>query len=207
MTVYTVTEGEPTKDAIDAAAHALDGGSIVAIPTDTVYGLVADVSYTGAADRVFALKKRSRTEDLSILVADVAQALTVSTELPEKAEQLMNKFWPGPLALILPRDPEFIADLGDDDFTIGVRCPDNFVARLLCEEVGPIAVTTANVQGTQPAKTAQEVVEMFGKDVEVVLDGGPCTAPMATVVDFTGATPKLLREGAISWAEVQAVLA
>jgi L-threonylcarbamoyladenylate synthase len=204
--VYEVTDGVPSKLAIEAAARALAAGDIVAIPTDTVYGLVADVSYTGAADRLFALKRRQREDDLSVIVSDTDQALTVAVSVPEPAERLMDKFWPGPLTLVLPRDPEFVADLGDDDITVGVRCPAVLVARLLCEEAGPLAITTANVKGSPPATTAREVVDAFGREVEVVLDGGSCNGSAATVVDCTGAKPKLLREGAVQWSDIETVV-
>jgi len=194
----------PSHAAIELAADALDAGALVGVPTDTVYALVADVSYAGSADRLFALKQRSRSQELPVIVADVDQALSVAIGVPEAAEHLMDKFWPGPLTIVLPRHPDFVADLGSDDGeTVGVRCPDHIVPRLLCEEVGPLAITTANRRGaTVPATTAQEVQATFGDSVGVVLDGGTCDGPMATVIDCTGIEPKLLREGAVPWADI-----
>jgi tRNA threonylcarbamoyl adenosine modification protein (Sua5/YciO/YrdC/YwlC family) len=139
-------------------------------------------------------------------VADIDQAMSLAIGVPEAAERLMDKFWPGPLTLVLPRHPDFVADLGNDDITVGIRCPAKVVARLLCDEFGPVAITTANVSGEQPATTAQQIVETFGREVEVILDGGVCDSPPATVVDCTGTDPKLLREGAIAWTDITSVL-
>src|SRR5688572_26317288 len=111
MAIIEVSDPEAAENAIEMAVHALDGGFVVAIPTDTGYALVADVSYTGAADRIFAMKRRSRDFELPMLVADIEQALSLAVGVPSTAEQLMNKFWPGALTLIVPRHPDFIADL------------------------------------------------------------------------------------------------
>lgn len=200
------TKGELGDEALEAAAHALDGGFVIAVPSDTGYALAADVSYTGAADRLFAMKHRSRSFALPMLVADVEQAMTLAVSVPRSAITLMDKFWPGALTLVLPRHPDFVADLGDDDDTVGVRCPDHIVPRLLCEEVGPLATTSANHSGTPTSSTAQQVVDVFRDAVELVLDGDVCDGPQATVVDCTGESPKLLREGAIPWADLLQVI-
>jgi L-threonylcarbamoyladenylate synthase len=207
MAIIPATGEVPPATAIDAAVRALESGSVVGVPTDTVYGLVADVSYTGSADKLFALKRRSRAHELPVIVADIEQAMSLTIGVPQVAERLMEKFWPGPLTLVLPRDPEFVADLGGDgdEETVGVRCPDHIVARLLCEEVGPLAITTANVDSGEPATTAADVLARF-RSVSVILDAGECAGAMATVVDVTGETPKLLREGQITWSDITSVL-
>lgn len=196
----------PPTVAIEAAVHALDSGLVVAVPSDTGYALVADVSYTGAADRIFAMKKRSRSFALPMLVSDADQAMSLSVGVPAVAERLMDKFWPGPLTLVVPRHPDFVADLGDDEETVGVRCPDSVVARLLCDEVGPLATTSANLSGQPTSSDAQTVMDVFGDGVSLVLDGGVCTSTQATVVDCTGGDPRLLREGAIFWRDVCSVV-
>ena len=192
----------PPAQSIERAARALEQGHLVAIPTDTVYGLSADVSYTGAADRLFAIKQRSRTFELPVLVADLEQALSVAIGVPEQALRLMDRFWPGPLTVVLPRNPDFVADLGSDDDTIGLRCPGHIVPRLLAEEVGPLATTSANLHRHPPLTTAQAVADTFPEGVKVILDGGTCAGSPSTVLDMTGSEPKLLREGGISWADV-----
>jgi tRNA threonylcarbamoyl adenosine modification protein (Sua5/YciO/YrdC/YwlC family) len=188
---------------IDAAVKALTAGQVVAIPTDTVYGLAADAFHTGAADRLFAVKRRPRDVDLPVLVASKEQALTLATGVPEVARRLMARYWPGALTLVLPRNPEVVADLGDDEATIGLRAPDHDVPLELCRRVGPIATTSANLHGQPTATTAEEVRALFGAAVPVVIDGGTCAGGPSTVVDCTGEQPKLLREGRIPWDEIQ----
>jgi tRNA threonylcarbamoyl adenosine modification protein (Sua5/YciO/YrdC/YwlC family) len=197
----------PLAEALKAAAEALRGGWCVALPTDTVYGLAADVSVPGATDRVFEVKHRPHDVDLPVLVAGIDQALGLATAVPEPARALMARFWPGALTLVLPRAPDLAADLGDDDATVGVRCPDHAVPLALCATVGPLATTSANLHGGDTPETAGEVAELFGDAVPVVLDGGPCAGAPSTVVDCTGVEPKLLREGRIRWDDVLAALA
>ena len=206
MGIEPATGPEPSAISIKKAADALMAGEIVAIPTDTVYGLSADVSYTGAADRIFKAKRRSRDFTLPVLVADMEQALSVSVGVPEAAKRLMEKFWPGALTLVLPRHPDFVADLGSDEDTIGLRCPGHLVPRLLAEEVGPIATTSANISGQPPATTAEEVAAYFPTGVKVILDGGHCDGDPSTIVDVTGEEPKLLRQGTISFEEILAAI-
>ena len=202
MTVVVATGDPPAPEALDRAARALASGQIVAVPTDTVYGLAADPFRTGAVDRIFTLKRRPRDVELPVLVADEHQALSLASAIPPIARRLMRRFWPGALTIILPRDPELTADLGTDDATIGVRCPAHPVPRALCEVAGPLATTSANLHGEVPLTTAADVASTFGKAVPVVLDGGSCTGKPSTVVDCTGREPKLLREGAIPWATI-----
>jgi L-threonylcarbamoyladenylate synthase len=187
----------------EAAQKALSAGLCIAIPTDTVYVLAVDPFVPGASDRLFALAERPREQDLTVLVSSVWQALNLATAVPEASRRLMDRCWPGPLTLVLPRDPEVAADLGDDDLTIGVRMSAHPVPLLLARDVGPLAVTTASATGEPDFETAEEVAEEFGDDVPVVLDGGPCAGLPATVVDGTGEDLHLIREGRLSWDEIQ----
>ena len=192
----------PPPDAIAAAVEALQEGDILGVPTDTVYGLAADPWHTGAADRLFQVKGRPRSVELPVLVADAEQALTLVTGLPDAALRLMKTFWPGPLTLVLPRRPEVTADLGDEDATIGVRCPAHPVPLALSRQLGPIATTSANRHGEPPITSAADLAEALSA-VALVLDSGECAGVASTVVDATGETPRLLREGAISWREIE----
>jgi L-threonylcarbamoyladenylate synthase len=192
----------PPPDAIAAAVEALKEGDILGVPTDTVYGLAADPWHTGAADRLFRVKGRPRSLELPVLVADAEQALTLVTGLPEAALRLMKNFWPGALTLVLPRRPEVNADLGDEDATIGVRCPAHPVPLALSRELGPIATTSANRHGEPPITSAEALAEALNA-VALVLDSGECAGVASTVVDATGESPRLLREGAISWREIE----
>ena len=197
--------GDPVPpDAVEVAVRALASGQIVALPTDTVYGLAADPFSTGAADRLFLLKRRPREVDLPLLVADEEQALSLATAVPDSARHLMDRFWPGALTVVLPRHPDLAADLGADEATVGVRCPGHPVPLALCQAHGPIATTSANLHGRPTLTTAEGVVTQFGDALAVVLDGGRCDGAPSTVVDCTGERPRLLREGRIPWDEVQA---
>jgi tRNA threonylcarbamoyl adenosine modification protein (Sua5/YciO/YrdC/YwlC family) len=197
--------GDPPPEAsVAAALGALADGRIVGIPTDTVYGLAADPFRPGATERLFEAKRRSRDVDLPVLVASIDQAMSLTTAVPDVAAALMRRYWPGPLTLVLPRRPDLTADLGEDEATIGIRCPAHPVPLALCAKGGPIATTSANLHGEPTSQTAEEVVAVFGDAVAVVLDGGRRAGSPSTVVDCTGTEPRLLRKGRVAWSEVQA---
>ena len=197
----------PPPTAVLQAVRALAQGQPVAIPTDTVYGLAVDPFVPGATDRIFAVKKRPRDVSLPVLVCSIEQALALSTAVPDAAMRLMERYWPGALTLVLPARPGLGADLGDDEATVGMRSPDHPVPQALCAAAGPLATTSANLHGRPTLTSAVDVAEAFGDAVPVVLDGGVCTGSPSTVVDCTGAEPKLLRDGRIPWPELQAALA
>jgi L-threonylcarbamoyladenylate synthase len=194
----------PPPTALLQAVRALAQGQPIAIPTDTVYGLAVDPFRPGAADRIFAAKRRPRDVNLPVLVSGIDQALEVSMAVPELAQELMVRYWPGPLTIVIPAKPGLGADLGEDELTIGVRSPAHPVPLALCAAAGPLATTSANRHGEPPLCTAADVAERFGDSVPVVLDGGVCSGSPSTVVDCTGRELKLLREGRIPWAELQA---
>jgi L-threonylcarbamoyladenylate synthase len=194
----------PPATAVLAAVRALAQGLPVGIPTDTVYGLAVDPFRPGATDRIFAAKRRPRDVSLPVLVSGVEQALSVSTAVPALALALMERYWPGPLTIVIPARPGIGADLGEDELTVGVRRPDHPVPQALCAASGPLATTSANRHGEPPLTTAGEVAEAFGDAVAVVLDAGTCAGSPSTVVDCTGQALKLLREGRVPWAELLA---
>jgi L-threonylcarbamoyladenylate synthase len=205
MTVVLPAHGDPPPEkAIEAGVSALAEGDVIGIPTDTVYGLAADPWHSGAADRLFLIKGRPRNVELPVLVAGEDQALALATAVPRAARVLMERLWPGALTLVLPRAPSVQADLGEDEETIGLRCPDHPVPLALCRRLGPFAATSANRHGAQPITEALELSRVPG--VALVLDAGTCDGTPSTVVDCTGDTPKLLRDGAISWDRITALL-
>ena len=108
------------------------------------------------------MKRRPRQVDLPVLVADVEQALELATAVPDSARRLMDRWWPGALTVVVPRRPDLEADLGDDEATIGLRCPDHEVPLALCRQVGPLATTSANLHGDETLTTTAEVVATFG---------------------------------------------
>jgi L-threonylcarbamoyladenylate synthase len=195
----------PPATVVLQAVRALAQGLPIGIPTDTVYGLAADPFRAGATDRIFAAKRRPRDVNLPLLVSGVQQALSVSTAVPALALELMARYWPGPLTIVIPAKAGLAADLGDDDMTVGVRAPDHPVPLALCAAVGPLATTSANRHGEPPMTTAAELDAAFADALPLVLDGGVCAGSPSTVVDCTGRELKLLREGRIPWAELQGV--
>jgi L-threonylcarbamoyladenylate synthase len=197
---------QPPAEAIDRAVKALSGGDIIGLPTDTVYGLAADPFHTGASDRLFRLKGRPRSVELPVLVGSEDQALALCTAVPASALRLMSRYWPGPLTLVLPRRPDLDADLGEEDATIGIRCPAHPVPLAICKQIGPIATTSANRHKEPSLTTAKEVSEALGHELVLVLDAGICDGLPSTVVDCTGEAPKVLREGRLSSGELCATL-
>ena len=202
MTSVVDAHGDtPPPGAIAQAVEALRQGDILGIPTDTVYGLAADPWHSGASDRLFLVKGRPRNVELPVFVAGRDQAVELTEALPESAERLMTEFWPGPLTIVVPRRPDLAADLGEDDETIGLRCPDHPVPLALCRQFGPYATTSANRHG-QPPVTDAAVLARDLVGVELVLDAGPCSGEPSTVVDATGEVPKLLRAGSVPWERI-----
>ncbi|MCU4186483.1 threonylcarbamoyl-AMP synthase [Acidiferrimicrobium sp. IK] len=195
MAILAALGDPPPEEAVAAAVEALRAGDIVGLPTDTVYGLAADPWGTGAVDRLFRIKARPRSVELPVLVSGVEQALELATEVPDVARRLMDAYWPGALTLVLPRRADLAADLGEDDATIGVRCPAHPVPLAVCRRLGPIATTSANLHGSAPATTAAEVAALPG--LGLVLDAGTCQGQPSTVVDCTGADAKVLRQGSV----------
>jgi L-threonylcarbamoyladenylate synthase len=187
------------------AATALMAGAVVAIPTDTVYGLAVDPRRRGATDLVFALKRRPANLELPVLVADLAQAdaLAGPDGLSALARHLADLFWPGSLTMVLSRRPGVDWDLGGDGRTIGLRCPAHSVVHRLCRSVGPLATTSANRHGQPPITTATALAQEFGDGIALVVDGGECEGAPSTVIDLTGEAPRCLREGAVPWSAIE----
>lgn len=200
-------------DAIDEAAQVLRAGGLVAFPTETVYGLGADAGNDAAVAGIFAAKGRPSDHPLIVHVpagAKGAAALAhFARPLPPFAEKLVHAFWPGPLTLIVERQPGVGAAAAGGQDTIGLRCPAHPVAQALlaaCAERGVLGVAgpSANRFGRVSPTTAQHVQQEFG-DSLLVLDGGPCAVGIeSTIVDCSRGAPVLLRPGAITRAQVEA---
>ena len=180
------------------AVAALGRGEAVVVPTDTVYGLAVASIVPGATAKLFAIKGRPTGVALPVLVADEAQARTIAAVSPRAAE-LMARHWPGALTIVLPRLPDFQADLGGlDTSTVGVRVAAHPVPVALARAVGPLATTSANRHGRPTPLTAEDVVAELGVAVAVVIDGGRCDGAPSTVVSVVGDTIEVLRRGAIT---------
>jgi len=190
-----------------AVAEALQGGGVVLLPTDTVYGIAVLASAPGATARLFALKERSEGQPVAVLVADRSQALGLADAPGEAALRLMERLWPGPLTLVLRRSSTAAAlELGGDPATVGLRCPDHDLVRALAAEVGGVATTSANRHNQPTPRTAAEAAASLVGAVDLVVDGGRLGSVASTVVDLTGSEPKVLREGAVTVDHVHRVL-
>ena len=196
------------------AAHAeaialLRAGGIVAVPTDTVYGIAADMALPDAIERLFAAKQRPPEKAVAVLLADAAQADGLGALSPAAAV-LARRFWPGGMTLVLPVRPEARLPrvLAGGAPTIGVRVPDHPTPRAIAAVLGPLPTTSANRSGEADARDAREILERLGDSLAMVLDGGPVRGgPASTVVDCTLEWPSILREGAIPSAGIAAALA
>jgi L-threonylcarbamoyladenylate synthase len=187
-----------------AAAVFLRAGGIVAYPTETYYGLAADPWNGQALHRLFQVKNRPAVKPVLVLVSDRAQVLLLAREISPTARLLMDRFWPGPLTLVLPARADLSPLLTGGTGTVGVRLsPDPVAAALLRAFGSPLTATSANLSGREPATTANEVKAAFGGQVDLILDGGPAPGRMgSTLVGVSGGRITCLREGRISFVEV-----
>jgi L-threonylcarbamoyladenylate synthase len=199
----------PDGDAARAeAVDLLRAGGIVAVPTDTVYGIAADMALPDAIERLFAAKRRPPEKAVAVLLADAAQAGTLGVVIPA-ARVLGERFWPGGLTLVLPVRPgvRLPRVLAGGVPTIGVRVPDHPAPRALAAVLGPLPTTSANVSGEADARDAQEIAARLGHAIALVIDGGPIHGgPASTVVDCTGERPVIRRMGVIPAEEIAETL-
>jgi L-threonylcarbamoyladenylate synthase len=203
-----ITQILPTSDpnSLQQALQLLAAGDLVAFPTDTVYGLGADAFDARAIERLYIAKGREAVKAIAVLVGRPDTLARVAAEMGEMAHRLAERFWPGPLTLVVPRHtslPENISPL----LTVGVRMPDHPLALELLNRTGPLAVTSANLSGAPSASTAQEVFDQLQRRIPLILDGGrtPGGFP-STVVDCTGDAPVILRQGPITLNQLLGVL-
>ena len=191
-------------DQLDVVLRELQAGRVVAIPTDTVYGLAVDPSREGATDELFRLKGRPESVALPVLVGEAAEALALGI-FDERAAALAAAYWPGALTIVLHRQPGVELDLGGDPSTIGLRCPGHAGVRRLLASSGPLAVTSANHHSEPPCHSPADVEDAFG-DAIVVLDEGCARGRPSTVISLVGPDVLCLREGAVPMTDVEALL-
>jgi tRNA threonylcarbamoyl adenosine modification protein (Sua5/YciO/YrdC/YwlC family) len=205
--VYDCSRPESRAEGLAAAASAVRSSRLVVLPTDTVYGIGADAFDAGAVRSLLRAKHRGPDMPVGVLVGSWSTVDGLVLGMPPQARALVEAFWPGDLSLVLPHAPSLQWDLGSTRGTVMLRMPLHPVALELLREVGPMAVSSANVSGQPPASTAQEAQDQLGESVSVYLDGGPSGAPVpSSIVDLTGSEPVLLREGAVSAEAVSEVL-
>lgn len=191
-----------------AAVEVLREGGVVALPTDTVYGIAVALSTPGGIERLFAVKGRPPDKAIMLLLDDAPQAARAGVMTPAAAA-LAAAAWPGGLSIVVPQRPDvpWPSVLTGGTATIGLRVPDHDAPRALARAVGPLPTTSANVSGLPEATDAAGIVDQLGEAVDLVLDGGPAHGgPASTVVDCTGALPVIVRVGALPVEEVIAIL-
>lgn len=187
-----------TPQAIPRALEVLRDGGLVAFPTDTVYGVGALVFDEQAVESIYAAKERPVEKAIPVLLGDAADIGQVAEEIPLTASRLIERFWPGPLTVLVPKKPS-VPVVVSATSTVGVRVPDHEVARRLLRLAGPMAVTSANISSQASPTTAEQVNQQLGGRIALIIDGGrtPGGVP-STLVDCTGDEIQILREGPIS---------
>ncbi len=204
---YPTESDEQRESAISAACLAVQRGELVVMPTDTVYGIAADAFDPAAVKSLLQAKGRGREMPPPVLVSAATTIDALAVKVPDYARTLVEKFWPGPLTLVCHQQSSLQWDLGDTRGTVAIRMPDHDVAREILERTGPLAVSSANTTGSPAATEPAEAMRMLGEHVAVVVDAG--TSPggeASTIIDVTGEQGRVLRHGALSLDELNAVL-
>ena len=187
-----------SSDAIQQALKVLQAGGLVAFPTDTVYGVGALAFDDKAVESIYKAKDRPIEKAIPVLIGDAEDITKISSGVPLIAKKLAERFWPGPLTIVVPKHlslPDSITATN----TVGIRVPDHVVARSVLRAAGPMAVTSANLSGQPSPSTAQEVFAQLNGRIALIVDGGktPGGVP-STLVDCTGPQPIVVRQGPIS---------
>ncbi|RTL65521.1 MAG: threonylcarbamoyl-AMP synthase [Pseudonocardiaceae bacterium] len=207
MTTYDCADPDARAEGLAAAARAVRAGSLVVMPTDTVYGIGCDAFSATAVRSLLAAKGRGPDMPVPVLVGSWSTIDGLVVGVPTAARELIEAFWPGGLSLVLPHAPSLAWDLGTTRGTVMLRMPLHPVALELLRDVGPMAVSSANRSGSAPAADAADAEAQLGEHVAVVLDGGSSGENVAsTIVDLTADTPRVLREGAVPLAAISEVL-
>lgn len=205
--VFDCADPDQRARGIASAVTALKGGRLVVMPTDTVYGIGADAFDTAAVAALLSAKGRGRDMPVGVLVGSWHTIEGLVYTMPRGARDLIRAFWPGALSLVVTQAPSLQWDLGDARGTVMLRMPLHPVAIELLREVGPMAVSSANVSGRPAAVTAGDARDQLGDLVDVYLDAGPSEQGAAsTIIDLTGDGPRILRPGPVSAQRIAEVL-
>jgi L-threonylcarbamoyladenylate synthase len=191
---------------LQAALKILQAGGLVAFPTDTVYGVGALAFDNAAIESIYTAKGRPIEKAIPVLIGDIKDLDKVAVDIPPMALIFARRFWPGPLTCVVPKR-DILPPAISATLTVAVRIPDHAEACALLNVAGPMAVTSANISGQPSPSTAQEVYEQLNGRIPLILDGGRTPGGLpSTLVDCTGNTPTILREGPISLAELLSAL-
>jgi L-threonylcarbamoyladenylate synthase len=191
----------PDPGVVSRAARAILAGGVVAYPTDTLYGLAADPRNSLAIARLFAVKERAGDQPIPLIAADLSQVEREAGRLGDLARRLANRFWPGPLTLIVEASPRISPLIHGATGTVAVRVPDHAVARMLAALCKcPITSTSANLSGEPAPEAADRIAPILRERIDVLLDAGATRGGLpSTVVNATGDVPVLVREGVVPW--------
>ncbi|MFS8198835.1 L-threonylcarbamoyladenylate synthase [Streptomyces sp. CWNU-52B] len=204
---YDTNDATDRSTGLREAASAVRRGELVVLPTDTVYGVGADAFSSEAVSDLLEAKGRGRNMPTPVLIGSPNTLHGLVTDFSEMAWELVDAFWPGALTLVAKHQPSLQWDLGDTRGTVAVRMPLHPVAIELLTEVGPMAVSSANLSGHASPEDCDAAQEMLGDAVSVYLDGGPTPGIVpSSIVDVTGKVPVLLRAGALSAEELRKVV-
>ena len=206
--VYNIPCVQGHEAEIEAAAQVIREGGLVAIPTETVYGLGADALNEAAVAAIYQAKGRPSDNPLIIHVPGAHWLERYCVDVPQAAYDLAEKFWPGPLTMILPRKDNVPDRTTGGLNTVGVRCPDHPVTLAIIEAAGvPIAAPSANTSGRPSCTNAQDVLEDMNGKIPAIVDGGPCAVGVeSTILDLTVTPPQLLRPGGMPLEALEAVV-
>lgn len=206
-TTYDLSDPSDREAGLAAAVTAVRRGQLVVLPTDTVYGVGVDAFDADGVQRLLDAKGRGREMPPPVLVSAATTLGALAAELPTWASGLVERYWPGPLTIVCRQQPSLRWDLGETRGTVAIRMPADEAALELLGRTGPLAVSSANRSGQPAATDAAAALRMLGEAVEVILDGGPSEGGLAsTIIDCTGDRPRILREGAITAAELRETL-
>ncbi|MCP3757069.1 MULTISPECIES: L-threonylcarbamoyladenylate synthase [unclassified Streptomyces] len=204
---YDCNDATDRKTGLREAASAVRRGELVVLPTDTLYGIGADAFSAEAVGDLLAAKGRGRSMPTPVLIGSPNTLHGLVTDFSEQAWELVDAFWPGGLTLVAKHQPSLAWDLGETGGTVAVRMPLHPVAIELLTEVGPMAVSSANLTGHPAPEDCDAAREMLGDSVSVYLDGGPTPSTLpSSIVDVTGKVPVLLREGALTAEQLREVV-
>ena len=197
-----------TKTDIASAAECIKNGGLVAVPTETVYGLSADAFNETAVRRIYEVKGRPEEKPINLLVRSMADVEKVCVDIPEEAYKMAEAFWPGPLTMILKKNPRVPDIVTAGLSTVGVRAPDHALTLSLIKQCCvPLATPSANFSGMASACTVKEVLDYFDGNIEFVIDGGDCRIGVAsTIVDLSTDKPKILRQGGLAREEIEKII-
>jgi tRNA threonylcarbamoyl adenosine modification protein (Sua5/YciO/YrdC/YwlC family) len=205
---FDCADPDARAEGIAAAAAAIAEGHLVVLPTDTVYGIGADAFSADAVADLLMAKGRGRNMPVPVLIGSVRTLDGIAAQIPDIARDLVAAFWPGALTVICHQQPSLMWDLGDARGTVAVRMPLHEVALELLRATGPLAVSSANQSGQEPATTAADAELQLGDWVQVYLEAGPTTdSQPSSIVDVTGERPRLLRAGAVSAEDLRSIAA